>query len=234
MPLLTHPKISVIIPAHNEEKYIEKTLESLTKQDFADFETIVVANGCTDKTEEKVKKHQNINLRLLSLPKANASVARNAGALNAQGELLVFLDADTSLAGDALQIIHQRFADKHAVATTLVLPEENKIKYQLALWFKNANLYSKIYKGSSGVLICRKKDFHTVGGYNPQLSVREHRKLILKLLEKGKYACLPTYAITSMRRFQQWGITQVAWFWMVQWTKDTFNGIENSVYETVR
>ena len=60
MPLLTHPKISVIIPAHNEEKYIEKTLESLTKQDFADFETIVVANGCTDKTEEKVKKHQKI------------------------------------------------------------------------------------------------------------------------------------------------------------------------------
>ncbi|MBI2666450.1 glycosyltransferase [Candidatus Woesearchaeota archaeon] len=250
MSLLTQPKISVIIPAHNEEKYIEKTLESISKQTFSEVETIVVANGCTDKTEEIVKekvkeyqqekKNQQKNVRLLSLPKANVSVARNAGALNAQGELLVFLDADTSLEANGLETIHQQFAEKHAVATTLSLPEEKKITYRLALWFKNANLYSKIYKGCSGAFICRKKDFHSVGGYNPQLSVREHRKLTLKLLDKGKYTCIPTYATTSMRRFQQWGISKVAWFWVAQWAKDTFNGnenkknIENTVYEKVR
>ena len=234
MPLLTSPKISVIIPAHNEEKYIEKTLESVKKQNFSEYEVIVVANGCTDNTEEKVKKYQNKTLRLLSLPKANVSVARNAGALNAQGELLVFLDADTTLTADALQTISQCFKEKHAVATTLALPQEKKIKYQVTQWFKNINHYSKIYKGCSGVLICRKKDFHTVGGYNPQLSVKEHRKLTLKLLEGGKYCCIPTYATTSMRRFEQWGISKVSWFWITQWAKDTFNGVESTVYEKVR
>ena len=226
MPILTSPKISVIIPAYNEEKYIERTLESIKKQNFSEYEVIVVANGCTDKTEEKVKKYQNNqnkNLRLLSLPKANVSVARNAGALNAQGALLVFLDADTSLTADALQMISEGFTEKHAVATTLALPQEKKIKYQLTQWFKNINHYSKIYKGCSGVLICRKKEFHAVGGYNPQLSVKEHRKLTLKLLEVGKYCCIPTYATTSMRRFEQWGVLKVSKFWITQWAKDTFN-----------
>ena len=49
--------ISVIIPAYNEEKYIEKTLKSIKKQNFKHYETIVVCNGCTDNTKDIAKRY---------------------------------------------------------------------------------------------------------------------------------------------------------------------------------
>ena len=78
------PLFSIIIPAHNEEKYLQKTIDSIIKQEMHDYEIIIVTNGCTDKTEEIAKKNIGNNIRILSLPKANVCVARNAGALNAQ------------------------------------------------------------------------------------------------------------------------------------------------------
>ena len=108
-----NPTISVIIPAHNEENYIKKTLHSLKNQTYQNYEAIVVANGCTDNTEQIVNKRVNERLRLLSLPKANVSVARNAGALNAQGSILLFLDADTTLANNALKQIKEQFTENY-------------------------------------------------------------------------------------------------------------------------
>ena len=45
------PAFSIIIPAHNEEKYLQKTLDSIKSQTLQDYEIIIVTNGCTDKTE---------------------------------------------------------------------------------------------------------------------------------------------------------------------------------------
>jgi len=230
-----NPAFSVIIPAHNEENYIRKTLRSLQQQTYQNFEVIVVANGCTDKTEEIVKKRADERLRILSLPKANVSVARNAGALNANGKLLLFLDADTQLAEDALQTIKEQFADHHAIATTKVLPEPPQLKYKLLMGLKNAYNQTKLFKGFSGTVICRKQDFHEVNGYNPELIVREHHDLRKKLEQKGKYACIPTYATTSMRRFEQWSIPKAASFWIKQWGKQYLGkDLSTTEYEKIR
>ena len=228
------PTFSIIIPAYNEEDYIKKTLHSLKNQTYQNYEVIVVTNGCTDKTEEIVKKRAGKKLRVLSLPKPNVSVARNAGALNAQGEILVFLDADTQLAEDSLQTIKNNFKDKHAVATTKVKPDEDKLKYKTAMQFKNLYNRTKLYKGCSGALICRKEDFQKINGYNPEIIVKEHRKLILKLNELGEYSCINTYSTTSMRRFKQWGLGHAASFWIKQWVKDKVGDLKKSDYEKIR
>ncbi len=225
------PLISIIIPAYNEEKYISATLDSLEKQTFRDCEIIVVANGCTDRTETIVKEMQNA--RLLSLPNPNVSVARNAGALNATGRILLFLDADTQLPPEALHHITENFTEKYAIATTRAKPDTGKWKHSMALSFKN--FYNQtIYQGCSGALICRREDFHAAGGYDPALQVREHRQLIKKLLKRGEYKVLNTVAITSMRRYQQWGLAKAAWFWIVQGWKEKFNDVRKSEYERVR
>jgi hypothetical protein len=83
-------------------------------------------------------------------------------------------------------------------------------------------------------LICRKKDFQTVGGYNPEIIVREHRKLALKLKEHGEFACVNTKVTTSMRRYQQWGLFKVTWFWMKKWVQDKSGELKGSSYEIVR
>src|SRR3989344_9468014 len=135
------PYFSIIIPAHNEEKYLQKTIDSIKAQTLQDYETIIVTNGCTDKTEEIAKKNNDHKFRLLSLSKPNVSVARNAGALNAQGELLLFLDADTQLAQDSLQKIKEQFTPEYSVATTFAQPDSGKLSHRLALAFKNGYHY---------------------------------------------------------------------------------------------
>ena len=228
------PQISVIIPAFNEEKYITPTLDALQKQTFKDYEVIVVANGCTDKTEEVLKKNNHPPVRHLSLPQANVSVARNAGALNAQGDILVFVDADTQLAHDSLQTIKDEFTANYSVATTKAVPHIDSWKFKTALTFKNISHRTKLYQGCSGVLICRKKDFQAVEGYPSDIVVKEHRKLIQKLKEKGNYKYINTATITSMRRFEQWGLGKSVFFWIKQWAKDKTKGLQGSTYEMVR
>lgn len=228
------PAFSIIVPAHNEEKYLQKTLDSIKSQTLLDYETIVVTNGCTDKTEEIAKKNTDEKIRHLSLPKPNVSVARNAGALNAQGETLLFLDADTQLAADALEKIKEKFTSGYTIATTLAKPDSTKISHHLAVSFKNLYHYLNLYQGCSGALVCRKKDFQAVGGYNPEIIVREHRKLALKLKELGKFTCIDTKVTTSMRRYQQWGLLKVTAFWTKKWWQDRSGNLTESSYEIIR
>lgn len=96
-------KLSVIIPAYNEGERITKTLESvneyLKKQNY-DYEIIVVANNCTDNTDEVVKREQQHinNLKLLDLgpgvPGKGGAVKE--GFLKAQGQYIMFMDADNA------------------------------------------------------------------------------------------------------------------------------------------
>jgi len=88
-------KFSIIIPAHNEEKYIRKCLDSIAKASEAykeQTEVIVVLNRCTDKTEEIAKSYDCITLKNED---KNLSKIRNAGAEIASGEIIVTIDADT-------------------------------------------------------------------------------------------------------------------------------------------
>ncbi len=228
------PHISIIIPAHNEENYIRQTLHSIKNQTYQDFEVIVVTNGCTDKTEEILKKRENERVKHFTLPTANVSRARNYGASKAEGDLLLFLDADTQLANDSLQKMKNQFSPEYAVATTTVAPDEITFPFTLAMRFKSFNLKTGLYKGCSGALLCRHADFDAVNGYDSELVVREHRKLILKLMEKGKYNCIDTSVTTSMRRLKNWGIGKVSYFWLQQFIKDKTGRLQSSEYEKVR
>lgn len=90
-------KISVIIPAYNVENYIEKTLKSLTIQTFKDFEVIIVNDGSTDNTENKINsilRNADFQWKLLNQQNQGVSVARNNGLIEANGEYVCFLDGD--------------------------------------------------------------------------------------------------------------------------------------------
>lgn len=89
-------KISVIVPVYKVEKYIERCLESILKQDFTDYELILVNDGSPDKSaeicEEYAKEYSNIVL--LHQKNQGQSKARNTGIENAKGEYILFLDSD--------------------------------------------------------------------------------------------------------------------------------------------
>lgn len=84
-------KVSAIIPAFNEEKEISDCLQSLKEQTWKDLEIIVVDDGSTDKTREIV---QQFPVKLLQQSHFGPGKARNLGAKEAKGEILIFVDAD--------------------------------------------------------------------------------------------------------------------------------------------
>jgi glycosyltransferase involved in cell wall biosynthesis len=90
------PKVSIVIPAYNAERHIEKCLLSLENQTFRDFETIVVDDGSTDGTREIASRYARV---IDSADNLGVGAARNLGAREASGEILAFTDADVVLPG---------------------------------------------------------------------------------------------------------------------------------------
>jgi glycosyltransferase involved in cell wall biosynthesis len=89
-------KVSIIIPVYNGEKYLYATVESLLKQTVADLEVIIVNDGSTDETEKVIHDLQQSDDRVKYITKTNTGVSdsRNAGLRIANGEFVVFFDAD--------------------------------------------------------------------------------------------------------------------------------------------
>ncbi|HLD01113.1 MAG TPA: glycosyltransferase family A protein [Candidatus Nanoarchaeia archaeon] len=231
------PKFSIVIPANNEENYLPKTLESINNQNYKDYEVIVVANGCTDKTVEVVTNLINDfgfpNLRLLRLEAANVSRARNYGASKSQGEVVIFLDADTTLEPDSLQKINQNFTEEFSSATAKVRPDDDRFKFKFAMWFKNTYRKLGFSYSCGGMLACRRNFFEAVNGYDHTVVVMEHKGLLNKLRSYGDHCYVDTYTTTSMRRLNEWGLLKVAWFWVKQGVKDKLGWKKND-YSRVR
>ena len=96
------PFVTIIIPAYNAEKYILKTLHSCLNQTYKNIEVVVVNDGSTDKTENKIRGIKNEKIRFFSGDNYGPSHARNIGIREAKGEWLVFLDADDWLEDNAI------------------------------------------------------------------------------------------------------------------------------------
>ncbi len=98
---------SIIIPLYNKENSIEKTLESVFNQSFSDYEVIVINDGSTDKSEERVQVFSDERLRLISTENRGVSQARNLGIELANGKLIAFLDADDYWFANHLEVLYK-------------------------------------------------------------------------------------------------------------------------------
>ena len=226
------PMISVIVPAHNEEGYLRKTLQALKAQRYPRREIVVVANGCSDATAEVARNHCD---RLIVISQKGISLSRNLGARMARGDILVFLDADTILQPDALKVIAGEFTRKYAAGTLKARPDPPRWFYLFLYFFKNLMHQSRIHKGSVGVIICWKDHFEAVGGFDESLHVMENSALIDKVQKYGKYRFVSqTFATTSMRRYEKKGFHQTVALWVKLWCRSLFGDLHNRGYETVR
>lgn len=106
-------KVSIVIAAHNEARSIGKKLDNLLALNYPKdrFEVIIASDGSTDDTDKIVKRYSAYGFKLLSLPRLGKADALNAAVEASSGEILVFSDANSMFAPDALQALINPFAD---------------------------------------------------------------------------------------------------------------------------
>ena len=157
--------LSIIIPTYNEEKDIEKCINSLQKQSFKDFEIIVVDDGSTDKTKEIIRKYNKI--KLIEGEHKGPGFSRNLGARKAKGEILIFVDADMTFDKDYLKNLVKPFEeDKNLIGTT----HENEIANNTDnLWSRcwGKERITFYYKENPKIFRAIRKDkFLEMGGFD--------------------------------------------------------------------
>ncbi|MBT4174816.1 glycosyltransferase [archaeon] len=184
--------VSIIIPAYNEEKYIEETLKALPKE----HEIIVVCNGCTDKTEEIAKKYTD---NVYVLKEKGVSMAKNFGASKAKNDKLIFLDADIIIGEDVVNAIED---SKYDLGTIKSKPDKKHLKAKIFMLLKN--IWAKNYFGG-GVIFCTKKIFNKVGGFDTKLQFKEDKKFLKEAKKITKYRFIPLSGTVNMRRHEKLG-----------------------------
>ncbi|MDO4622105.1 MAG: glycosyltransferase family 2 protein [Eubacteriales bacterium] len=103
---------SVIVPIYNVEQYLDKCLNSILEQTFADYEVIAIDDGATDGSLEILKKYKERDKRVKIIRQENKGLggARNSGINSAQGDYLFFLDSDDYIPSNALQKLYDCIA----------------------------------------------------------------------------------------------------------------------------
>jgi len=169
-------KVSIIIPTYNEERVILNCLESLGEQTFKDFEIIIVDDGSTDKTISFVKNLQKIvyDIRLLVQKHKGPGAARNLGVGEANGEILVFVDADMTFAEDFIRKLVEPIMKGKAKGT---FSKEELVANWDNVWARCWNInegwevkrrHPKNYPNKQRVFrAILKSEFEKVGGFTP-------------------------------------------------------------------
>lgn len=121
-------KVSIIIPLHNSEAFIRGAIKSCLDQSYPNIEVVVVENGSTDNSLKIVKALASESVKVFSIGKASATIARNFGFTKATGEYIQYLDADDLLDKDKIsyQMKLLQHLDTHAIASATWCKFENQ------------------------------------------------------------------------------------------------------------
>lgn len=105
----TNPKISIIVPVYNTEKYLPRCIESLIRQTLKEIEIILVDDGSTDSCPDIIKEYSSIDSRIKILTQNNQKqgAARNRGTEVANGEFIGFVDSDDWIDDDFYQKLYE-------------------------------------------------------------------------------------------------------------------------------
>ncbi|WKT79485.1 glycosyltransferase [Lysinibacillus fusiformis] len=204
-------KFSIVIPAHNEEKYIGKSIESILKasKPFENqVEIIVVLNRCTDKTEEIAKSY---NCIVLKNNDKNLSKIRNAAVEIARGEIIVTIDADTLMNDHVLSKAEEHLSSgKYIGGGVTGKFERMSLGIFVSALLLIGPLFFKYGAISVGIFWCYKKDFQSINGFNEEMLMAEDADFAKRLKVWGKksgkkYGTIQNGMITSSRKFDKNG-----------------------------
>lgn len=199
---LIQATISIIIPTLNEAENIKEAIASTHKSE--NIEVIVVDGGSSDDT---VAIAQSLGVKVISSSPGRA-VQMNAGAAVANGEILLFLHADTRLGIGFDTQIRQALSQPRNVAGAFDLQiNASPLVLRLVEWgVKLRSRFLQMPYGDQAIYLT-KKVFQEIGGF-PELPIMEDFELMRRLHSQGRIVIISTPVITSARRWLQKGVFQ--------------------------
>lgn len=209
--------ISVVIPTYNEEKFLEKTLQRLSKQTLPrnKYEIIVVDGNSTDKTRQIAKKYAD---KVIMQKTPMVPGARNDAIKVAKHDLIATTDADVLVPKNWLEKFVEDFSDKDVIAVCGVdEPRERNLKSVVTFKFLRKVIDSaaklNYYCLGSTNTAFRKDIFLKIGGYK-LLPYSDDAYLSFRFRKLGKIVYDKSLKVkVSTRRFEKYGYLKVLWIW---------------------
>lgn len=193
------PAISVIVPAYNAERTILKTIESVQKQTFSDFELIVINDGSTDQTLELIGNLKDPRIKTFSYSNGGLPTARNRGMSHATGDFITFLDADDLWTPDKLQLqlaaLQQHPEAGVAYSWSYFMDEQGDFFHTGKPVFFEGNVYTNLlvsnFLESGSNPMIRKQAIESVGKFDPTLGSCEDWDFWLRLAARWPFVVVP-------------------------------------------
>lgn len=189
------PSVSIIIPAYNEEKSIERTIESILSSNYPKkFEVLVIDDGSKDRTYERAKKYESENLRVIKKENGGKATALNLAISKAKGEIIFSMDADTFVEPDTMKKMVRYFKDPRVMSVTpgMILYKPKTIwqriqhlEYLVGIFLRKVFAFlDAIYIAPGAFSAYRKSFFEKHGGYD-EGNIVEDLELALRIQYKG-------------------------------------------------
>ncbi len=206
------PRISVIIPTYNEEKYLPKLLKDLSQQTVKEFEVVVSDGHSTDKTVEKAKKFEKqLQIHILQSPIKGVAAQRNYGASQATGDYLFFLDADMRVEKN---IIRDLLSNTKKHNRLLYIPThvpdskhtQDELLYKIQSFFIELSHYTKKPFTYGPAVLFVRSFFEHLGPYDEKIFA-EDQEIIQRARDIGVVGqLLPDVVVYfSTRRYEHEG-----------------------------
>lgn len=229
------PKVSIIVPAFNEELNAVRTVDSLLNSRYADFEIVFVDDGSKDTTFETVKAafETNNKVKVLTKPNGGKASALNFGIQHSDGEILVCIDADTVLPPDAVGLLIPYFVDENVGAVAGNVRVGNKLNaltnWQSIEYTTSQNFDRRAFEALNAILVVpgaigafRKEALLMTQGFTTD-TLAEDCDLTLRILRCGYKikTCNDALALTEapeslnmfMKQRIRWSYGMMQSFW---------------------
>ena len=198
--------IAFVIPAHNEERLIGRTLQSIHAAARAagrPYQIVVADDGSTDRTAEIGREH---GARVVSIQSRHIAAARNAGARaaleNSDCRVLIFLDADTILPEATLRAVLDALHGG-AVGGGGAVQFDGPVPRWASVMMSIFLIVFRWMRWSGGCFVfCRREAFEAAGGWNEGVFAGEELWMCQALKRCGRFVILREAVITSARKIQ--------------------------------
>jgi glycosyltransferase involved in cell wall biosynthesis len=196
------PSLSFIVPAHNEEQLLGRTLATLhlsARAVRATYEIVVVDDSSTDGTSAVAREH---GARVIRVEHRQISRTRNAGAAAALADRLIFVDADTRVPVETLRATLRAW-DAGVVAGGASVHLDGRLPLGARVTLPGFRLFMRTARLAAGCYVfCTREAFEAAGGFPAEVFAGEELYFSRALWKQGRFVVLPEPVLSSGRKLR--------------------------------